>query len=134
MLGEPKCYRCGKPISFDSNIKSKSGKYIPLDPKTNTPHNCPKADFSKTWKPKSQIKKGYGYVKASIAVIIIGIIVIGAFQAGVDNNSDKTIIGIRTTLKGQFFGTGLLAFLIRQSKTSSLITLLRALLSLVLLL
>jgi hypothetical protein len=42
------CQYCGKEIHFDSNVKSKSGKYIPLSGKVGTAkHRCPKRPFNK---------------------------------------------------------------------------------------
>lgn len=73
-LGEPKCYRCGKPISFDSKKKSKTGKYIPLDLSTNTPHSCSKPIINSI-KPKSSAKKAI--VVALTSVIIISILFAG---------------------------------------------------------
>ena len=34
------CFRCGREIFFDNTKKSRNGKAIPLDPDTDTPHNC----------------------------------------------------------------------------------------------
>jgi predicted nucleic acid-binding Zn ribbon protein len=31
---------CGQEIYFDANTKSQSGKYVPLDKETGTPHQC----------------------------------------------------------------------------------------------
>jgi hypothetical protein len=39
------CLRCGEPIYFDPSMKSEKGKFIPLDPTTEEPHDCPKSDF-----------------------------------------------------------------------------------------
>jgi hypothetical protein len=33
---------CGQEIYFDTNIKSQSGKWIPLDKETGKPHQCEK--------------------------------------------------------------------------------------------
>ena len=41
-MGMLSCFRCGNEIVFDSKKRSKYGRYIPLDPKTNDAHNCPK--------------------------------------------------------------------------------------------
>lgn len=40
-----KCFRCGQEIYFDAIMKSQKGKFIPLDPITNQPHNCPQSKF-----------------------------------------------------------------------------------------
>jgi len=39
------CNRCGEEIYFDTNIRSKYGKQIPLDPITNQPHDCPNSAY-----------------------------------------------------------------------------------------
>ncbi|MEX0763995.1 MAG: thermonuclease family protein [Nitrosopumilaceae archaeon] len=94
-MNEPKCYRCGKPISFDSKIKSKTGKFIPLDPNTNTPHNCSELAFDSNIpsKPKQTIKKGVPIAIASVLVIIIVIAGIG-FLTNSDNIQNKNNIPI----------------------------------------
>ena len=90
-MGEPKCYRCGKPISFDSKIKSKTGKYIPLDPNTKTPHYCSESAFDSSISsiPKPTIKKRVTFAIASVIAVIIVIAGIGGFLANLDNNHDK---------------------------------------------
>jgi len=77
-LGEPKCYRCGKPIRFDSNIKSKTGKYIPLDPNTNIPHNCEKPVIYSSRPSKQSSNKGVTYAVAAVIVLIVVMFGIGA--------------------------------------------------------
>lgn len=77
-MGELKCYKCGKPISFDSKIKSKTGKYIPLDPTTHTPHNCEKQIIHSSRPSKSSSKKG---VAITIASLILVFVVIGGIAA-----------------------------------------------------
>lgn len=93
-MGELKCYRCGKPINFDSKIKSKTGKYIPLDPITNTPHNCSKADSYaiNSSKQKPPVKKGIPIAIASVIVVIIVIVGIGASLTNSDNYQEQKAI------------------------------------------
>ena len=91
-MGEPKCYRCGNPIYFDSKIKSKTGKYIPLDPKTNTPHNCSESSFSSSPKQKPTVKKSVPIAIALVTVVIILIASIGASLANFDNIQEKNTI------------------------------------------
>ena len=55
-LKELKCYRCGQEIFFDAKWKSKNDKLIPLDPKTNKPHNCPKSKYNKLKKIFKEIR------------------------------------------------------------------------------
>ena len=92
-MGELKCYRCGKPISFDSKIKSKTGKYIPLDSNTKTPHHCSELplDSSISSKPKPTIKKGVPIAIASVVIVIIVIAGIG-FLANSENIQEKNTI------------------------------------------
>ena len=91
-MGELKCYKCGKPISFDSKIKSKTGKYTPLDPKTNTPHNCSKPVINsiRPSKQKSSSKKGVS-IAVTFVVIVIVLFGIGAL-ANFDNVQEKNTI------------------------------------------
>ena len=42
------CYKCRKEIIFDDNIRSASGKKIPLDPDTERPHEC-SSDFTDSY-------------------------------------------------------------------------------------
>jgi hypothetical protein len=42
----PSCKYCEAEISFKDEIRSQSGKLIPLNPSDNTPHNCPKNPFN----------------------------------------------------------------------------------------
>jgi hypothetical protein len=35
------CRKCGVIIFFDTNVKAKSGKLVPLEKSTGLPHNCP---------------------------------------------------------------------------------------------
>ena len=37
---------CGSTITFDSEVKSSSGKQIPVDSITHQPHQCPNSDYS----------------------------------------------------------------------------------------
>jgi len=92
-LGDPKCYQCGKPIHFDSKIKSKTGKYIPLDPITNTPHNCEKPVIysSRPSKQKSSFKKAVAFALASVIMVTIVIAGIGSL-ANFDNIQDQNTI------------------------------------------
>ena len=91
-MSEPKCYTCGKPIRFDSKIKSKTGKYIPLDPITNSPHNCSESDFSSSPKQKPTVKKGVPIAIALVTVVIVLIAGIGVFFANSENIEDKNNI------------------------------------------
>lgn len=50
-----KCYRCGQDIYFDSDIKSPSGKSIPLDAVTGEPHDCPKSTFKSKFRSKKSV-------------------------------------------------------------------------------
>jgi micrococcal nuclease len=92
-LGEPNCYRCGKPIRFDSKIKSKTGKYIPLDPNTNTPHNCEKPVIysSRPSKPKSSAKKSIAIALASVIVVLIVMAGIGSLANSNNIQEQKAI-------------------------------------------
>ena len=92
-MSEPKCYTCGKPIRFDSKIKSKTGKYIPLDPNTNTPHNCAKPVIysSRPSKQKSSFKKAVAFALASVIMVTIVITGIGSL-ANFDNIRDENSI------------------------------------------
>lgn len=37
---------CGATITFDSDVKSASGKAIPVDSITHEPHQCPNSDYA----------------------------------------------------------------------------------------
>lgn len=37
---------CGATITFDPEVKSSSGKVIPVDSITHQPHQCPNSDYS----------------------------------------------------------------------------------------
>ncbi|MEX2193398.1 MAG: thermonuclease family protein [Nitrosarchaeum sp.] len=93
-MDDLKCYRCGKSIYFDSKIKSKTGRYIPLDSITKTPHNCSKLDLysisSSTQKPT--VKKSVTFAVASVTVVIIVIVGIGAFLTNFNNIQDENTI------------------------------------------
>ena len=49
------CFKCHQEIIFDNNIKTDSGKMIPLDPENHEKHDCP--EYKKGGKTESLPKQ-----------------------------------------------------------------------------
>lgn len=49
------CRSCGAPIMFSEDQKSKSGKFIPLEMDSSTPHSCPnRPQYNNQQQPRKQ--------------------------------------------------------------------------------
>lgn len=61
---------CGAEIYLDGKTKSTSGKLIPIDSRTNQPHQCPNSQWSQN---KQKVSPGGGAPKIDLSAAVADI-------------------------------------------------------------